>query len=106
MQKRALAMASGRLIHLRKYISRQNALIATVINARRGNTKDDMRNTHWARGQGFDARRLHKVVRHTALEYVTLGEGAARFWPSKKHAEIPTKKELSVVFGVRLTNAS
>ena len=68
-------MASGRMIHFREYIRRQDALIAPVINTGRGDAKGNLLGTLRSYGYGLDVGRLHKVIRHTALEFITLGRG-------------------------------
>ena len=72
---RAAAMASGRMVHFREYIRRQDASIAPVINAGRGDAKGNMLDTLRSYGHGLDGGCLLKVIRHMALEYITLGRG-------------------------------
>ena len=70
-------MASGWMIYFREHTRRQDASIAPVINTGLGDVKGNILDTLRSYSHGLDAGCLQKVIRHTALEYITLGRGNA-----------------------------
>jgi hypothetical protein len=73
-----LAPRSGGLIHPRKFLGRQNALIVQVLKARRRDTETDMPDAPRPRGYGPDARRFDPITSHAALKQLTLGKAIAQ----------------------------